>query len=108
MKIINAWNIKQLPDDYVVELEDGSRAQFRIAPLRKITERDLRPYSGDDPRKCAGQPMPLYLYRFYGLEASTTAKTEVVRVRITPEQLAKVSSAGAPSTVIRDLIDKYL
>lgn len=108
MKIINVWNIKRLPDDYVVELEDGSRAQFHIAPLRKITEQDLKPYRGDDPRKCAGQPMPLYLYKFYDLEVSSAAKTEVVRVRVTPDQLARVSSVGAPSTVIRDLIDKYL
>ena len=108
MRIVNAWNIKQLPDDYVVELEDGSRAQFAIVPLRKITARDLTPYNGDDPRTCAGQPMPIHMYKFYGLEASSTAKTEVVRVRLTPEQLAKVSSVGAPSTVIRDLIDKYL
>lgn len=108
MKIRNAWNISQLPDAYVAELEDGTLKFFRITPFREIAEKDLKDYKGHHPRHCKGVPMPEYLYRFYGLERGESALSEVVRVRMSPEQKGKLDAAGAPSTVIRRLIDENL
>lgn len=109
MKIRQAWNLKSLPLHYVVQLQDDSYKMFYITPFRDLTDKDLLEYNGHDPRSLNGQPMPTYLYPFYGLELiEDETKSESLRVRLTPTQLAKVKAAGAPNTVIRDLIDKYL
>lgn len=104
MRIRGAWNIKQLPMQYVVELEDSTLKTFDINPFKKIAEADLKEYEGYHPRKCSGVPMPFYLYPFYGLEKSE-GLTEVLRVRISPQQKEKLDNIGDVSSLIRNYID---
>jgi len=72
MKINNAWNIKQFPTKYVVELADRSLWMFDIVPFRDITASGLSPYKGIYPEKVNGTLMPEYIYGFYGLERNTS------------------------------------
>ena len=104
MKIRNAWNIKQMPDHYIAELDNGALETFRVTPFREIKESDLTEYKGGHPRKMRGVPMPEYLYRFYGLERVESVMTEVVRIRMTPDQADKFRAVGGSETV-RKLID---
>lgn len=87
MMIVNgAWYVSELPMEAVVELESGELRHFHLAPFRHITESDLSPYKGYHPRKMRGQPLPDYLYRFYGLEKSNESLTEIIRLRVTPSE----------------------
>ena len=86
-KTVNgAWYLEALPNQIVTELEDGSLAMFFINPFRAITDKDLRPYKSYHPRKCKGQPLPDYLYRFYGLQRNEESLSEVIRVRVSPSE----------------------
>ncbi|MEW6457610.1 MAG: hypothetical protein AB1441_00850 [Bacillota bacterium] len=67
MIINGAWYLDALPWSIIVERVDGSLAMFYLTPIRGIQENDLMSYKGYHPRKCKGQPLPDYLYRFYGL-----------------------------------------
>ena len=82
---------------------------FFLTPFRAIKDVDIKPYKGYHPRKCKGQPLPDYLYRFYGLERNDETMSEVVRVRLTPgekEQLetAATNSEKTVSEFLRDYI----
>ena len=92
LKINGAWYLDALPNQIVAELEDGSLTKFRLTPFRQITEKDFTPYKSYHPRKCKGQPLPEYLYRFYGLERNEEGLTEVIRVRLSPSEKEKLDS----------------
>lgn len=109
MKINGAWYLDSLPNVAIIEKEDGVLAKFFIVPFRAITDNDLTPYSSYHPRKCSGQPLPNYLYKFYGLEKNDEVASEVIHVRLTPTEKRKLeekaTKAGKTiSELIRDFI----
>lgn len=67
MNVNGAWYTNELPNHIVIGREDGSLAKFQLTPFRPIAETDLSPYAGYHPVRRGGQPVPEYLYRFYGL-----------------------------------------
>ncbi len=95
MIINGAWYLNSLPNHVVAELIDGSLAKFFLTPFRGIKEIDLTPYKGDHPRKSKGQPLPDYLYKFYGLARNEESLSEVVRVRVSPSEKVKLESASS-------------
>jgi hypothetical protein len=108
-----AWYIDYMPDDVVIELDDGSLMTFKIVPFREIALEDLRPYDKgrQHPRKISGNPVPVYLYRFYGLTKNAESATEVIHVRVTPTEKAAIERYAAnleprksTSEVLRDYI----
>lgn len=109
LKINGAWYINQLPEHIVLELPDNTLAMVRVSPFRHLTEQDFGQYKGHHPRKCKGQPLPDYLYRFYGLEKSDETANEVIHVRLMPSEKAAIQTAadGAGKTVsefVRDWV----
>jgi hypothetical protein len=94
MKVNGAWCIEALPTAIVVELEDNSLKFTDMTPFREISEKELKEYKGYHPRKVKGQPIPDYLYRFYGIEKSDESATEVIHIRMTPTEKAKVDAAA--------------
>jgi hypothetical protein len=111
LTINGAWYVEAMLDNIVTELPDSSLAMFYLTPFRPITAADLTPYLGPHPRRCKGQPLPDYLYRFYGLVKNTESATEVIHVRVTPSEKAALETyAGnldprkSVSEVVRDYI----
>lgn len=95
MKINGAWYTDEMPNHVVVELENGSLAKFYLTPFREITEADLTPYHST---KRAGQTLPPYLYRHYGLELAGDIPQED-RAEITvAEAVALAESMGQSIT----------
>lgn len=108
MKINGAWYVDALPTQIVIELQDNTLKMASITPFRPL-EQELKQYKGYHPRKCKGQPLPGYLYKFYGLEKSDETSNEVIHIRLTPTEKERVQTAadGAGKTVsefIRDYI----
>ena len=99
MLITGAWAIKQLPEQYVLEIPAVGLRCVRIVPFRELTGDDLTPYEGYHPRKINGIPMPDYLYHFYGLEKSGEVASEVVHVRLTPTDKAEIASRAKEAGV---------
>jgi len=95
MTINGAWYLNALPNHIVIELQDGSLAKFFMTPFRGIKEGDLTQYKGYHPRKSKGQPLPDYLYRFYGLARNEESLSEVIRVRVSPTEKGKLDTAAA-------------
>lgn len=115
LTINGAWYINQLPQHIVLELEDGSLTKVALSPFRELTDQDFSDYKGYHPRKCKGQPLPDYLYRFYGLEKNEESLSEVVRARVTPSEKAKLKAYAAnlepPTTeseLIRECVKKLI
>lgn len=109
LQINGAWYIDNLPNHLVIELKNGNLVMVRMAPFRAITENDFMQYKGYHPRKMKGQPLPDYLYRFYGLERSNETANEVIHVRLTPTEKAKIQTVAenagkSVSEYIRDWI----
>jgi hypothetical protein len=94
IKVNGAWYVDQLPTMIVIELEDGSLKMFYMSPLKPVRQENLKDYKGYHPRKMKGQPLPAYLYRFYGLEKSDETLSEVFRVRISPSEFEKIKTAA--------------
>ena len=94
MKINGAWYLNALPTAVVIEVEDNTLKLAQMTPYRELTDKDLSDYKGYHPRKCKGQPLPDYLYRFYGFEKSDESATEVIHIRITPSEKTKVGAAA--------------
>jgi len=94
LKINGAWYINQLPNHIVIELEDGTLTKVFMTPFRGITDKDFSDYKCYHPRKCKGQPLPDYLYRFYGLERSDETANEVIHVRLTPTEKARLQATA--------------
>lgn len=109
MIINGAWNIEALPNHIVVERTDGSLAKFMLTPFRAINDDKLTVYKGYHPRKCKGNPLPNYLYKFYGLQRNEESLTEVIRVRLSPSEKGKLDAISKNegknvSEFIRDYI----
>ncbi len=106
--IINgAWYIDALPNQIVAELVDGSLAKFRITPFRLITEKDFTVYKSYHPRKCKGQPLPDYLYKFYGLKKNEEIMDETLRARVRPSEKAAfmaLSGGKTESEFLREIV----
>jgi hypothetical protein len=94
LTINGAWYLDSLPSSIVIERADGSLGMISITPFRAITPQDIRDYKGYHPRKCKGSPLPDYLYRFYGLAKNTESATEVIHIRLTPTEKAKIDDAA--------------
>jgi hypothetical protein len=95
MIINGAWYLDALPNNIVIERTDGSLAKFILMPFRGIKDTDISPYKSYHPRKCKGQPLPDYLYRFYGLTRNEKSLSEVIRVRVSPTGKEKLEAAAA-------------
>jgi hypothetical protein len=113
IKVNGIWYLDSLPMHAVVEMEDGTLAKFFINPFRELTTEELSEdesvYKGYHPRKCKGNPLPNYLYRFYGLEKSEETATEVLHTRMTLSEKQKIEDYAknndkSTSEVIREFI----
>lgn len=93
--INGAWYLESLPNRIVAERVDGVLFMFNITPFRRIIADDYIPYNGYHPRKCKGQPMPEYLYRFYGLSRNDETLSEVIRVRVAASEKEKLETTAA-------------
>jgi hypothetical protein len=111
MKINGAWYVNEFPTAIVLELPDGSLAHIALTPFRHIFESDLRTYKGHHPRKMKGQPVPGYLYHFYGLEKSDESLSEVIRVRVSPSEKTAFEAYSAslePKQNVSDVIREFI
>lgn len=107
MKINNAWYVDELPDHAVIETEHGQMAMFLIVPFRTLTEDDLIAYKGHNPRKMKGQPIPEYIYKFYGLKKNDEAMSEVIRARIRPSEkqaFLEAADGKTESEFLREIV----
>lgn len=108
--IINgAWYLDAYPSSIVIERADSSLGMINLTPFRAIKPQDIRDYKSYHPRKCKGQPLPDYLYRFYGLQKNDESATEMIHVRVTPSEKAKIDAVAKNagknmSEFIRDYI----
>lgn len=113
LKVNGVWYIDNFPNHAVVELEDGSLAKFFITPFRDLTQEELSTdesiYKGYHPRKCKGNPLPNYLYRFYGLEKSEETATEVLHTRMTQSEKEKIENhAKNNNKTTAEVIREYI
>ena len=104
-----AWYLNNLPTMLVVEMVDGDLAMFDMQMFRQVSEGELKPYKGHHPRRMKGNPLPEYLYRFYGLARNEETLSEVIRVRVSPSEKEKLEAVAANgdktiSEFIRDYI----
>lgn len=108
--IINgAWYLDAYPSTIIIERADSSLGMINLTPFRAIKPQDIRDYKSYHPRKCKGQPLPDYLYRFYGLQKNDESATEMIHVRVTPSEKAKIDAVAKNagknmSEFIRDYI----
>ena len=68
MKVKAVYNTLNMPEHFVLETLDGQKMMARRSPYRTITEADLSPAPGYQLTGKNAEPMPEYIYRFYGLE----------------------------------------
>jgi hypothetical protein len=111
LKINGAWYLDTFPMHTVLEKENGELAKFFINPFRELQETDLTTYKGYHPRKCKGQPLPDYLYHFYGLEKNEESATEVIHTRLTPSEKAKIEAYASnlePKKTVSEVIRDYI
>jgi hypothetical protein len=111
MLINGAWYINELPNDIVLELPNGALKHTELTPFRYVKETDLNPYNGYHPRKIKGQPVPDYLYPFYGLEKSAESLSEVIRVRVSPSEKSafKIYTASLePRRNVADVLREFI
>jgi hypothetical protein len=99
IKVNGAWYLDALPIHIVVEKENGELAKYTLVPFREIQESELTVYKSYHPRKCKGQPVPIYLYRFYGLVKNEESASEVIHVRLTPTEKSKLQDAAGEKNV---------
>jgi hypothetical protein len=109
MIINGAWYLDALPQNIIIERVDGSLATFYLTPFRGIQGNDLMPYKGYHPRKCKGQPLPDYLYRFYGLARNEESLSEVIRVRVSPSEKEKLeATASNAGKTVSEFLREYI
>lgn len=111
MLINGAWYVDSLPTAVVVEMPNGKLFHFNLTPFRKISDADLKPYKGYHPRKMKGQPLPDYLYRFYGLEKNDESLSEVIRLRVSPSEKAAFEAYTAslePRQSVSDVLREFI
>ncbi len=109
MVINGAWYINSLPSHIVMERMDGTLAKFFVTPFRGIKEADLTLYKGYHPRKSKGQPLPDYLYKFYGLARNEESLSEVIRVRVSPSEKGKLeTTATNADKTVSEFLREYI
>ena len=113
IKVNGAWYINAIGNYFVLELEDGTLTKALITPFRKITEKDFSVYKGYHPRKLKGNPVPDYLYKFYGLDRNDETLSEVIRTRVRPSELEELNKYAknndiTVSELMRELIKELL
>ena len=109
--INGAWYVDNLPNNIVCEMGDGTLKMFFISPLAPQNPEKLLDYKGYHPRKMKGSPLPDYLYRFYGLLKNEESATEVIHVRLTPSEKAKIETYAAnhePRKNVSETIRDYI
>jgi hypothetical protein len=82
-----------------------------ITPMQVLKPEKLRDYKGYHPRKCKGQPLPDYLYRFYGLQKNDESATEVIHVRLMPNEKSKIERFAAnqePKKTVSEVVREYI
>lgn len=115
IKVNGVWVLAAYPTSMVIELETGILKMAHITPLEPLNIDRLRDYKAYHPRKCKGQPLPAYLYKFYGLEKNDETATETLHTRVTLSEKTKIETAAENqgknvSELIRQFIrelDKY-
>lgn len=109
VKVNGVWYLDALPNNAVVELEDGTLAKFFINPFRELKQKDFTVYKGYHPRKCKGSPLPLYLYRFYGLVKTDDNATETIHVRVTQKEKEKAETyANNEGKTVSEIVRDYI
>lgn len=109
LKINGAWYIDSLPNMIVIEKESGELGMFYLTPFREIKDSDIKDYKGYHPRKVSGKPLPDYLYRFYGLEKNEESLSEVIRIRVSPSQVAKIEAYAKNNNMnVSEVLRKYI
>ena len=114
MKIINAWIVGGVSEQFVLELEDPDNplkhrlVLVSMKPYRKIEENDFKPYDGIHPRH-SGVSAPNWFLPLYGLEKIAGLYSEVLYFRVTLTQKAVLQKAAKDegmnlSEYIRDAI----
>jgi hypothetical protein len=108
--IVNgAWYLDAYPSSIIIERADGSLGMVNLTPFRAIGAQDIRDYKAYHPRKCKGQPLPDYLYRFYGLARNDESLSEVVRVRVSPSEKGKLDTAATNADkTVSEFLREYI
>ena len=94
IKVNGAWFLTAYPTSMIIELDTGMLKMAHITPLEPLNINRLRDYKAYHPRKCKGQPLPDYLYKFYGLARNEESLSEVIRVRVSPSEKEKLEAAA--------------
>lgn len=112
IKVNGVWYLDRLPGPHAIaEFEDGRLAKFLITKTKPLAEEDFTAYKGYHPRKCKGNPMPEYMYKFYGFEKSNEFLTEVVHVRLKKsekENLEKYGKNQNPPLTASEVVRNYV
>ena len=108
--IVNgAWYLEAYPSSIVIERADGSLGMINLTPFRAIKTQDIRDYKAYHPRKCKGQPLPDYLYKFYGLARNEESLSEVIRVRVSPSEKEKLEAAATNTdNTVSEFLREYI
>jgi hypothetical protein len=94
--VINrAWYLDSYPSSIIIERADNSLGMINLSPFRAVKPQDIRDYKSHHPRKCKGQPLPDYLYKFYGLARNEESLSEVIRVRVSPTEKEKLETTAS-------------
>ncbi len=97
MKIKKAWYVPQLPTYIVAELPDSELVMFRLTPFRSVTKEECIPYLGHHPYKTSGYPVPHYVLKHYGLEATVPEGVNITGITIAEAERLY----GLPNVTIR-------
>jgi len=107
--VCGAWFLADVPEHMVIELADHRMVMAPLRPEKGQTEPDFKLYDGPHPRKCKGQPVPEWQFRFYGMVRVSETASEILRVRLTPSDYKRLSeSADAAGKPISDLVREWI
>lgn len=101
MEVKGAWFTATNKDQIVIEFMSGELNIVDINPIKVLLSSDFRPFYSKHPRLLRGEPIPLWLYRQYGLKKAEETATEVVHIRLSQadKDLLKMMADGKHVTV---------
>jgi len=109
LDVCGAWFLADFPEHMVIELADH---RMVTAPLRLEhgqTEPVFELYEGPHPRKCKGQPVPEWQFGFYGMVRVSETASEILRVRLTPSDLKRLSDAAeAADKPVSEMVREWI
>ena len=109
IKVNGAWFLTAYPTSMIIELDTGMLKMAHITPLEPLNINRLRDYKAYHPRKCKGQPLPDYLYKFYGLARNEESLSEVIRVRVSPSEKEKLEAAATNTdNTVSEFLREYI